>query len=237
MSSTPPSLSELSVDPEGVVDLDSNSTLAVVAGLLALVGLLSAIEPSLLILSAAAALLGAVVLVFAKRWQIAGFSRKIATVAMILAAFSLGAGMTQRSFWNSYRESKAVSLAESYMDALARGDRNLAIKLVGLPPMVQVEDQSSPLSREQEAVRAFLGDYIVQEVIQRGDKASWKTTGVLASWVDDGIVQSRVGFIDTNVTNQIPIVVEVRMQPPLKYGVDNKTRWIVSSISRQETGN
>jgi hypothetical protein len=237
MSSTPPSLSELSVDPEGVVDLDSNSILAVVAILLALVGLLSAIEPSLLVLSAAAMLLGIVVLVFAKRWQIANVSRKVAAAAVVLAAFSLGAGLTQRSFWNSYQESKAISLAESYMDALARGDRNLAIKLVGLPPMVQVEDQSTPLSREQEAVRAFLGDYIVQEVIQRGDKASWKATGVIASWMDSGIVQSQVGFIDSNVTNQIPLVVEVRMQPPVKYGVDNKTRWIVSSISRQETGN
>lgn len=237
MSSTPPSLSELSVDPEGVVDLDSNSILAVVAILLALVGLLSAIEPSLLVLSAAAMLLGIVVLVFAKRWQIANVSRKVAAAAVVLAAFSLGAGLTQRSFWNSYQESKAISLAESYMDALARGDRNLAIKLVGLPPMVQVEDQSTPLSREQEAVRAFLGDYIVQEVIQRGDKASWKATGVIASWMDNGIVQSQVGFIDSNVTNQIPLVVEVRMQPPVKYGVDNKTRWIVSSISRQETGN
>jgi hypothetical protein len=237
MSSTPPSLSELSVDPEGVVDLDSNSILAVVAILLALVGLLSAIEPSLLVLSAAAMLLGIVVLIFAKRWQIASVSRKVAAGAVVLAAFSLGAGLTQLFFWNSYQESKAISLAESYMDALARGDRNLAIKLVGLPPMVQVEDQSTPLSREQEAVRAFLGDYIVQEVIQRGDKASWKATGVIASWIDNGIVQSQVGFIDSNVTNQIPLVVEVRMQPPVKYGVDNKTRWIVSSISRRETGN
>lgn len=237
MSSSPQPLSELSVDPEGVVDLDSNSVLAFLAGLLALIGLLSAIEPSLLILSAAAVLLGTVVLVFAKRWQIASFSKKVATLAIVLSAFSLGAGITQRSFWNSYRESKAISLAESYMDALARGDRNLAIQLVGLPQMVQEEDQSATLSREQEAVRAFLADNIVQEVIKRGDKAQWKTIGVLASWLEEGIVQSRIGFIDTNVTNQIPLVVEVRMQPPIKYGVDNKTRWIVSSIGRQETGN
>jgi hypothetical protein len=237
MSSSPQPLSELSIDPEGVVDLDSNSVLAFLAGLLALIGLLSAIEPSLLILSAAAVLLGTVVLVFAKRWQIASFSKKVATLAIVLSAFSLGAGITQRSFWNSYRESKAISLAESYMDALARGDRNLAIQLVGLPQMVQEEDQSATLSREQEAVRAFLADNIVQEVIKRGDKAQWKTIGVLASWLEEGIVQSRIGFIDTNVTNQIPLVVEVRMQPPIKYGVDNKTRWIVSSIGRQETGN
>ncbi len=237
MSSTQPSLSELSVDPEGVVDLESNSVLAVLAGLLALVGLLSAIEPSLLVLSAAAMLLGLIVLVFAKRWQVASSSRVVAATAMVLASFSLGAGLTQRSFWNSYHESKAISLAESYMDALARGDRSLAIKLVGLPPMVQVEDQSAPLSREQEAVRAFLGDYVVQEVIQRGDKATWKTVGVLSSWVEEGIVHSKVGFIDANVTNQIPLVVEVKMQPPMKYAVDNKTRWIVSSINRQDTGN
>ncbi len=237
MSSLPPPLSELSVDPEGIVDLDSNSALAFLAGLLALVGLLSTIEPSLLILSAAALLLGTVVLVFASRWQIASFSRKVAALAIISAAFSLGAGATQRSFWNTYRESKAISLAESYMDALARGDRNLAIQLVGLPQMVQEEDQTATLSREQEAVRGFLADNIVQEVIKRGDKAEWKTIGVLASWMEEGIVQSRIGFIDSNVTNQIPLVVEVRMQPPVKYGVDNKTRWIVSSIGRQETGN
>ena len=237
MSSSPPSLSELSVDPEGVVDLDSNSFLAIAAMLLAIVGLLSVIETSLWLVSAAAILLGLIVLVFAKRWQIASVSRKMAAIAIVLAAFSLGAGLTQRSYWKSYHESKAISLAESYMDALARGDRNLAIQLVGLPQMVQQDDQSVALSREQEAVRGFLADINVQEVIQRGDKAAWKTTGVLASGIEEGFVESKVGFVDANITNQIPFVITVRMQPPAKYAVDNKTRWIVSSISRQETGN
>jgi hypothetical protein len=237
MSSLPPSLSELSVDPEGVVDLESNSFLAISAGIMALIGLLSVIESSLLLVSAGALLLGLIVLLFANRWQIAGFSRKVAASSVVLAVFALGAGLTQRTYWKSYNESKAISLAESYMDALARGDRNLAIQLVGLPQMVQDEDPSAPLSREQEAVRAFLADSNVQEVIQRGDKAAWKSTGVLASVTEEGFIESKVGFVDSNLTNQIPIVVEVRMKPPAKYAVDNKTRWIVSSINRQETGN
>jgi len=222
----------MSIDPEGVADLDRNSFLAVIAGLLSATGTLSVIEPRLLFLSATGLLLGSLVLVFAKRWQIASVSRFVAAASMILGAFSLGAGFAQNAYWKSYHASKAISLSENYMEALSRGDRNLAIKLVGLPQLVQDEGEGIELSREQKAVRAFLADALIQEITKRGSKAQWVSTGLLSTADNAGNLEAKVGFIDKSMANQVPIVVTVKMQPPVKYSVDTKTRWIVLSVDR-----
>jgi len=230
-------MSEMSIDPEGVTDLNRNSFLAITAGFLAAIGLLSVIEPTLLFLSAIAIVLGLAVVVFAKRWQIAGFSRWVAAIAVVVGAFSLGAGLTQRAYWNSYHASKAISLAESYMDALARGDRNLAIKLVGLSQMVADAGPDSEMSREQKAVRLFLADELIQEVIKRGNLAQWKSTGLITTETVGAVIESKVGFIDKTKANQVPLVISVKMLPPQKYSTDITTRWIVGSIDREGNSN
>ena len=226
-------MSEMSIDPEGVADVDRNSFLAITAGFLAAIGLLSVIEPALLFLSAIAVILGLAVVVFAKRWQITRLSRGVAAVAVIGGAFSLGAGLTQRAYWNSYHASKAISLAESYMDALARGDRDLAIKLVGLSQMVADAGPDNEMSREQKAVRLFLADDLIQEVIKRGGLAQWKSTGVLSSEKVGDVVESKIGFIDRTIVNQVPLVISIKMLPPQKYSPDTTTRWVVGSIDRE----
>jgi hypothetical protein len=223
----------ISVDPDGVTDAPRNSVLAAIAGLLGILGLFAIVAPVFSFVCLASVLCGLVVLVFARRWDLSPFSIRIASLAVFAGLFSGLAGFGYQATRDTIFNRKAVEVATNYMLALAKGDRATAIKMAGLPQLVEDSElDGQKTSREQKAVRNFLADPAIQEIIKLGEQASWKTTGIQARYRSGIVFEYSIGFIDANSTNPRPYIVVVKMMPPSKHTVETRNQWYVESINQ-----
>ncbi len=224
---------EISVDLDGVADAPQNSFFAGLAAMLGILGLLAIVAPIFTAFSLASIVCGGLVLVFAKRWDLSRLSVLTASLSIVVSLFCGLAGVTYQATQNAILNQKAMEVATNYMLALAKGDRATAIKMVGLPPMVDdTELEGKEVSREQKAVRNFLADPAIQEVIKLGDGASWKSTGVLAKMRTGIVVELAIRFIDEKSINPRPYIVAVKMLPPTKNSVESRNQWFVESINQ-----
>jgi len=201
--------------------------------LLGVFGLFAIVEPLFLVFCLASIVCGGLVLVFAKRWDLSKVSVRFASLCILLGLFCGLAGFAYQTTRHSIIQQKAIEVAWNYMLALVNGDRATAIKMTGLPQMVDDSElDENKTSREQKAVRSFLADPAIQEVIKLGEKASWKSTGVQAQLRSGIEVELSIGFIDENSTNPRSYYVTVKMTPPTKHSVDSRNQWYVVSINQ-----
>ncbi len=223
----------ISVDPDSVSDAPRNSILALFAVLLGVLGLFAIVEPLFSVFCLASIVFGGLVLVFAKRWDLSKLSVLTASLCVFAGLFCGLAGFAYQTTRHSIIQRKAIEVATNYMLALANGDRATAIKMAGLPPMVDDSElDGNKTSREQKAVRNFLADPAIQEVIKLGEKASWKSTGLLAQYRSGIEVELSIGFIDENSINPRPYFVSVKMTPPTKHSAESRNQWFVVSINQ-----
>ena len=224
---------EMTVDPDAVADSAQNSIFAGAAGGLGMVGIFSIVEPFFAIFSLVSIACGLIVLFFARKGEIAPISVRVAMASIFVGLFCGLAGVTYQTSHNWMVNHMAKEVATKYMQALADGDRALAIKMVGLPQLVEdSETGTTPTSREQKAVRSFLADPAIQTVLNLGNAASWKSTGIQSTAREGLVTEIVVGFIDSNTTNPRPIVVTVKRMPPTKYTVETRNQWMVESIDQ-----
>ncbi len=222
---------QISVDLDGVADAPKNSILAAIAGLFGILGLFAIVAPTFAVFCLASIVCGGLVLVFAKRWDLSRLSVRVASLCIFVGLFCGLAGFAYQITRDSIIHQKAIEVTANYMLALAKGDRATAIKMAGLPQMVDDSElDGKGASREQKAVRNFLADPAIQEVIKLGEKASWKSTGIQAKHRSGIILEITVGFIDENSTNPPPYLVMVKMMPPTKNSVELRNQWYVNSI-------
>lgn len=224
---------EMTGDLEGITDAPRNSLFAGAAVLFGILGLFAIVEPVFSLFSLASIASGLLVLVFAKTWDLSRLSIHVALGAIFIGLFCGLAGIIYKTTRDGIIHQKAVEVASMYLQALADGDRTLAIKMVGLPQVVEDSEAAGPkASREQKAVRGFLADTTIQEVLQLGNEASWKSTGIRGKVRDGIVIEMSVGFVDEKATNTRPIVVTVKMVPPTKYSVETRNQWLVTSIDQ-----
>ncbi len=223
----------ISVDLDGVSDAPRNSILAFIAGFFGVFGLFAIVEPVLAVFCLASIFCAGLVLLFAKRWDLSQLSVRFASICIYTSLFCGLAGLAYQTTRHSIMHRKAIEVATNYMLALAKGDRATAIKMTGLPPMVDDSElDGNKTSREQKAVRNFLADPAIKEVIQLGEKAAWKSTGVRSQNRSGIEFELSIGFVDENSTNPRPYIVDVKMTPPTKYSVESRNQWYVESINQ-----
>jgi hypothetical protein len=223
----------ISVDLDGVTDVPQNSILAGLAGLFGILGLLAIVAPLFSGFCLVSILCGGLVLAFAKRWDLSRLSILVASVSILASLFCGLAGLTYQATRDAIVNQKAIEVATNYMLALAKGDRTTAIKMVGLPPMVEDSELGGKeASREQKAVRNFLADPAIQDIIKLGDKASWKSTGIQAKERAGIVLEIAIRFIDEHSTNPRPYIVAVKMVPPTKNSVESRNQWFIESINQ-----
>lgn len=224
---------QISVDLDGVADAPQNSILAAIAGLLGILGLFAIVAPVFSMFCLASIVCGGLVLIFAKRWELSKQSIWLASLSIFVSLFCGLAGLTYQATRDSIVHQKAIEVATNYMLALSKGDRATAIKMAGLPQMVNDSELGNKgASREQKAVRNFLADPVIQEVIKLGDKASWKSTGIHAKERSGIVLELAIRFIDENSTNPRPYTVAVKMIPPTKNSVESRNQWFIESINQ-----
>jgi len=224
---------EMTVDPDGVADAPGNSIFAAAAGILGVLGLFSIIAPYFAVFSLASIVCGLIVLGLARKGDVARLSAGVAAACVFVGLFCGLAGVTYQMSHDWLVNHKAQEVASKYMMALADGDRALAIKMSGLPPMVEEADEGSgKSSREQKAVRSFLADPAIQAVLKLGKSAAWKSTGLISKTREGMVTEVSIGFIDENATNPRPFAVSVKRLPPTKYTVETRNQWLVDSIDQ-----
>ncbi len=222
---------EMTIDPDAVADSAQNSIFAGAAGVLGIAGVFSIVEPFFAIFCLISIVCGLIVLFFARKGEIARVSVQVATASIFVGLFCGLAGVTYQTSNNWRINHMAEEVASRYMQALADGDRALAIKMVGLPQLVEdSESGTAQTSREQKAVRSFLADPAIQAVLNFGNSASWKSTGIQSTAREGLVTEIAVSFIDSNMTNPRPVVVTVKRMPPTKYTVETRNQWMVESI-------
>ncbi len=224
---------EISVDPDGIADVPRNSVFAGAAGAFGILGLFAIVAPAFSVFCMASVLCALIVLAFARRWDLSRLSVLTASFCVLVGLFCGLAGIVYQVSRDWIVHEKAAEVATNYMFALAAGDRDTAIKMVGLPPMVEDSDlDGKKTSREQKAVRNFLADPAIQEVIKLGKQASWKSTGLKSKYREGTVIEMAIGFVNENSTNPRPIIVTVKMIPPTKYSAESRNQWFVESINQ-----
>jgi hypothetical protein len=221
---------EMSVDQEGVTDLPVNSGLAFLALFLAIVGLLAIVAPSFAAVCLAAVVLGFVVLLFSRMWELNALSVNTARLSVYLGLFCGLCGIAFHFYRESLLDRQAIKIASQYLQALSSGDRNLAIAMNGLPKVVEEEAGPGSLSPEQKAVRNFLNDPTIKDVIERGLQAKWTSNGILSKHRQRNLVEFQVRFFDESSTNSMAMVVNVRTLIPYAATLDQKRQWSVDKI-------
>lgn len=225
--------SEISVDPDGVTDPPGNSYFALWAGVLAVFGLFAIVAPFFIVFCIASFVCGIIVLGLARRSELAPLSRGVATISILASLFSGFTGAAYQITSDQILHTKATEVATSYMLALANGDRTTAIRLAGLPQMVEDNElNTDQTSREQRAVRNFLADPVIQKVIEIGLDARWKATGLKAKYREGAAFDFVIEFIDTQATNPRPFNVVVRLLPPTQYSPEKRNQWFVESLNQ-----
>jgi hypothetical protein len=221
----------MSVDPEGVADSPRMSMAAIFSALLGCLGSVSAIEPTFGYVSAAAILLALVPLILARRIEFSKSALGLAVLGLCLGQFGVLASVALVWHRDTLINQKAISVASVYLKALANGDRNTAIQMTGLPPMVEEESKDpKAFSREQQAVRNFLDDPNIRFVIERGNNALWHAENVGTKYRDGSALDMNVRFVDTNMANAQPILVGLRLERPSSESPDKVRRWYVQHV-------
>ncbi len=224
----------MSVDVEGVSDSAPFSKLAIAALILFLVGALAPIEPALTVVSGAAAILALSSLLVANRSNFSSISRVLAAVVLFLASLVTVWSVVVYKVQHARQEARATEVALEYLQALGDGQMLTAIKMVGLDPVVRDQDETE-LSPAQKAVRVYLDDYAINQVIKRGKDQKWKVEGVIESQTErdpSGAILEiyRVRFYDAQQVNSRPFDVLVNFVPPPR-GAANKThRWMIDQL-------
>ncbi len=123
----------------------------------------------------------------------------IATVVLFLGSLLTAWGATTFQTTRSRLFAKATQVAAQYMDVLAKGEMLRAIQLVGLePPVADLEE--GELTPPQKAVRFYLEDYTLNQVIKRGTQAKWEPQGIVEHYRQaDGYI-SKCGLSMRRVT-------------------------------------
>ena len=224
---------QISIDQDGVADAPRNSFLSFVAVAFGILGLFALVEPFFSFFCLTSVFFGLLVIGFAKRWDLSRLSVVAASLCVFIGLFVGLAGAAYYTTSNAIIEAKATEVATNYMLALAKGDRSTAIKMTGLPPMVDDSElDSEKTSREQKAVRTFLADPAIREVIKLGDEASWKSTGLKAKYRNGIVLEFTIGFVDEKSTNPRPILVTVKMIPPTEPTAESRNQWLIESINQ-----
>jgi hypothetical protein len=224
---------EMSIDPEGVVDTQPHASVAFISAGLAVVGLFALVAPSFVFVSLAAVALGLIVRIFFRGTEISPISSRLATLGILAGLFSSVTGASYYFHTESLLDKKAVAVASEYIEALAKGDRNKAIAMNGLPKAVIPDEggeDAEKQSQEQKAVRMFLSDTYINMVLERGDQAKWKTTGVFDKVRTGNVIEFQVRFQDESLTNPQPILVDVNLRFPMKIEAEQRRSWAVNRI-------
>jgi hypothetical protein len=222
---------KMTIDQEGVTDQSANSGLAFASFFLALIGLLAIVAPSFALVCLVAALLGLFVLLFAKSWDLSSLSINLAKLSIYMGFFSGLAGTAYYLHRENLLDSQAMKIAHQYVQALANGDRNLAIAMNGLPRVVNDGDSSEiSLSPEQTAVRNFLNDPTIRMVLEQGLESKWKPNGIRSKNRIGNSIEFEVRLFDESTTNPRPMIVEVRTTLPGTYDSEKKRKWAVDRM-------
>ncbi len=221
----------MTIDQEGVTDQPANSGLAFAAFFLAIIGLFAIVAPSFAAVCLTAVLLGLVVLIFAKPWGLSSLSINLAKMGIFMGLFSGLAGTAFYLHRENLLDRQATKIADQYIQALANGDRSLAIAMNGLPKIVNDgETDDNLISPEQKAVRNFLNDPMIRTILEQGLESKWKSIGIRSKERNRNYIEFQVQFVDESTANPQSMLVDVKTTLPGESDSDKKRKWVVDRM-------
>lgn len=221
----------MSVDAEGVTDVATHSKLAIISLPLLIAGCLAPIAPSLAFISGTATLLAAFALALHRRKNFSYASISLATFVVFVGSCVTAWGVTTYQTRKMKMFSQATEVAAKYMEVLAKGEMLAAIQMVGLEPVVRdIEEQE--ITPSQKAVRFYLEDYVLNQVIRRGTAAKWEPQGIVENYRSGDAFVYKVRFFDKTRDNPIPFDVVIQHLPPSKYAAEKVNLWKVDHLEQ-----
>jgi hypothetical protein len=208
----------LHAETEEIVDAKNFSGLSLVAVILSLVGSFSVLYVHFLAIAIIAAIVGCVVLQIASKYQLSGFSKFLALLAIFISSTTGSWGVFRRSMETNQDVQQARVLAEKYLNYLSQNDLNKALLLQGvpadvvaLPPTTLKEMQPSPADLAKQKIDT---ETAFREIRNRKSPAKWTYLGLNADFAMETSHLYKLLFRDDGQTNPPTYFVYVRKDCP-----------------------
>ena len=159
---------------EEVLDSTNFSLMSLFGFFLAIAGLFSLQYVHMMPVAIVGGLLGAAVLILAKRFQLSFFSRTLGFLALVIASITISYRQFYISIENNYDLTQACKVAEEYLANLSKGETDKVFILVGFPPEASQEMPGvEPQSPAVKAMKRLREDPAHLEIIGRKNPPKW----------------------------------------------------------------
>jgi hypothetical protein len=211
------------------------SPLALLALVIALVGLLTWLTDFMLVASFTGLLLGLFVLFQSTRWELSGLSRNFAAAAVSLGIFSICVSFYSNSLNEARLKEKAVVVATEFLDLLRDGKFDEAHRLSRrqMDLDLQVEKWYASLELINQELETFKKENGVQFLLA-AEEANWVQDGEVGTNVDGFGRIFYVNFVDTKKATPRRLLLTVVRETPSR-DEDGKEVffWHVDSVERE----
>ena len=159
---------------EEVFDSTNFSVMSLFGFFLAIAGIFSLQYVHMMPVAILGGLLGAAVLILAKRFQLSFFSKTLGFLALVIASITISFTQFYRSIENNYELAQARKVADAYLENLSKGDTDKVFFLVGFPPEASQEMPGvEPQSPTVKAMKRLREDPAHLEIIGRKKPPQW----------------------------------------------------------------
>ncbi len=220
-----------------LVDEKVFSPMALFGFLLSLIGWFSVYSQNFLPIAFIALLLGAIPLVFSKLWGIGGFSKFLASLAVIFALFPSSWALSARYFEQKRLVDNAKEFALAYFGLLQEGNLDAAYRLsTSQYTALYANDETSKtapaaayesVENNGDEKAAFQSRAGILHSLKRGKQAKWTCVGVSSYRVDE--LKSYIGlsFQDRSLPNPLTLNIMLVREPPREQA-PNEYMWYVA---------
>ncbi|MBU6175025.1 MAG: hypothetical protein KGQ60_14535 [Planctomycetes bacterium] len=193
----------LGSETDEIVDAKNFSGLSLVGLLLAIVGSFSLAYVQMLPIAILAVVIGAVVLLLAKRKELSGFSQFLGMLAIFLGAGSGALGVFSRSLATQYDVEQAKAVSAKYLENVAKWDEDVLLLLNGVTlEKADSPNKTSPESTEGKVRSKIENDPIHMEIRSRKTAPKWVYAGLDGEFPSEsGGYVYKLRFIDQAQTN------------------------------------
>lgn len=236
----------LTSESDDIVENRSFSGLSLVSLALAILGAFSMLYTALLPFVFAAVAVALFVLSRRKSWQLNGLSRGLAYSSLVIATFFGAWGMARRQAQTAYDLVPAKALAESFLDAIYKREREKVLVMMGVPESV-VNDPpgGDPLEKIEQTKRNYEHEAAFQEIRSRTIAPKWEFVRLESESAFGPDYFLRLLYRDTaqtipaefsvlvykNASKDGPIAAAKKRNKKVLEASDTEVKWLVESVA------
>ncbi len=221
----------LTAESEEVRDTTNFSLMSLIGFLLSLAGIFSLQYVQMMPVAILGGMLGAAVLILAKRFQLSYLSRTLGFLALVIASTTASYRQFYHAIENNYELTQACKISETYLENLSKNDLDRVFFLVGFPPEAsEAMPGAEPESPTVKAMKRLREDPAHTDISGRKHPPQWIFVTVESEYAAGDGHTYKLIYKDEGQTNPPYYSVFVRKNCT-KYDKTNKTvNWFVDKL-------